>query len=298
MLKEVFQFPQHNESKGCCFLCKVKPDGIRETGSNAAWRFDRLDYWSCLERMRSQGRRWSSLFWAPGITLLNFKLDWLHIVDLGVGADWLGQLFSFLLPFLEGVNKGQRVDTLWKLIQAHYKEMPNSAKLDDLTDSMIKGKHLKAPKLKANAAECRGLVPIGARLASDLLSSKDSLQQSVKQASQELNACYECLDKGPDSSALASHCRRFCTLWVALEAVQPDVFRVKPKMHMFQELCEMSGPTRPAAHWTYRDEDFGGSMVAMARRRGGRQSPASTGHRLLQHFRGRYPFPDFQGVKD
>ena len=64
-----------------------------------------MDYWSCLERMRSQGRRWSSLFWAPGITLLTFKLDWLHIVDLGVGADWLGQLFSFLLPFLEGSTR-------------------------------------------------------------------------------------------------------------------------------------------------------------------------------------------------
>ena len=121
--------------------------------------------------------------------------------------------------------------------------MPGVDKLDDLTGSMLWAKRQRAPKLKATAAECRGLIPIAAHLAETLLTDPDSTGLAVKQATRELHACYQCLAPGPCSGSLADHSRRFCSIWVAVADKQPDIFRVKPKMHLFQELCEMSGDT-------------------------------------------------------
>ena len=137
-------------------------------------------------------------------------------------------------------------------------------KLDHLTLNML-SPSAKAPKLKAYAAECRTLVPVAERLAEKYLDSEDHLEGCVLQATRELAACYRALSSQQIFGAdlLADHCRRFCILYVSIEeaAAAQGVFRVKPKLHLFQELCEMEDQTRPTAHWTYRDEDFGGSMT-------------------------------------
>ena len=116
MLKEVFRSPQFNEKKGCCFKCQVTPEEVRDTGSNAKWRNERLDLWSCLARLLEDGKI-SPLCWPPGITLHTFKLVWMHIVVLGVGADWLGKFLTTLLPQMDGNNKGERIHHLWQRIQ-------------------------------------------------------------------------------------------------------------------------------------------------------------------------------------
>ena len=92
----------------------------------------------------------------------------------------------------------------------------------------------------------------------------------MKRTTVELAACYSCLAETAPFSAdrLADYSRRFETLFVALESRAPLAFRVKPKLHRFQELCEMQLPSRPAAHWTYRDKNFGGSVAGMSASRG------------------------------
>ena len=62
MYKDIFRFSQHNEKKGCCFKCEVTPDGIRNTGSSAPWRHQRLDHWGLLLRLRQHGLQVSPLF--------------------------------------------------------------------------------------------------------------------------------------------------------------------------------------------------------------------------------------------
>ena len=137
-------------------------------------------------------------------------------------------------------------------------------KLDQLTLNML-SPTAKAPKLKAYAAECRTLVPVAERLAEQLLNTDDHFEGCVMQATRELAACYRALSSEQIFSAdlLADHCRRFCILYVSIEeaAAAQEIFRVKPKLHLFQELCEMEEQTKPTAHWTYRDEDFGGGMT-------------------------------------
>ena len=64
-------------------------------------------------------------------------------------------------------------------------------------------------------------------------------------------------------------------------------FRVKPKMHLFLELC-ISG-SKPSLSWTYRDEDFGGTAAQLSRRRGGLLSAKATSHNFLLRFRLKQP---------
>lgn len=67
-------------------------------------------------------------------------------------------------------------------------------------------------------------------------------------------------------------------------------WRVKPKLHLLQELAEVSGSC-PSDSWLYRDEDFGGSLAQMSRRRGGRNAPHNTSAVVLAKFQARYRLP-------
>ena len=57
---------------------------------------------------------------------------------------------------------------------------------------------------------------------------------------------------------------------------------MKPKLHLLLELGEEQGS--PASCWTYRDESWGGTVAAFARRRAGTLTTASCSNNLLQRF--------------
>ena len=67
-----------------------------------------------------------------------------------------------------------------------------------------------------------------------------------------------------------------------LEKKAPE-FRIVPKLHFFQELCEMTD-INPSLTWCYRDEDFGGSLAAMSRVRGGANRAANIAKSVLLKF--------------
>ena len=218
----------------------------------------------------------------------------MHCADLGIGADWLGQLIVYMLQWMVGNSRKERLNDLWQRIQALYRDYPDASKLDNLTENML-SLDKPSPKLKAYAAECRGLVPIMATLASQILDDSDpaSVEATVLHCTMELSQCYSCLSSSTlfARDLLAEHSRRFCTLWVALEGLGGDIFRIKPKMHMFQELCEVELPTSPTYFWTYRDEDFGGSLVSLGRRRGGHKGAGTLGAQILRKFCCRHRLP-------
>ena len=71
--------------------------------------------------------------------------------------------------------------------------------------------------------------------------------------------------------------------WVLLENHDPGNFRVKPKMHLLLHLmsstCCTLGP--PASLWNYSEEDWGGKMARIAKRRGGADNPGPVALALL-----------------
>ena len=62
-----------------------------------------------------------------------------------------------------------------------------------------------------------------------------------------------------------------------------NLWRVKPKMHLFQELCFEDA--NPSDSWTYRDEDFGGYLAASSRCRGGKATVRSVNEMVLNNFK-------------
>ena len=129
---------------------------------------------------------------SPGVTTDIVKIDWMHIVDLGIGADWLGQLFTTLRDKMGGPNQTERMRLLWQRVQDGYKTYPTETKLDNLTNKML-SPDAPSPKLRAHAAECRGLIPIVAHIAREVLSATDQIEATILDTTNELEACYNCL---------------------------------------------------------------------------------------------------------
>ena len=154
MLKDIFRLPQHNEKEGCCWKCPCKPENVKEVSSLASWRVP-FTQWDLLVRMRQQGVETSPLFACPCFNLDLILLDWLHIVDLGVAADFLGNLFWMVQSKLEGSSKAARVQQLFLLMQDFYQYNGTEDRLNTLTVTMLRKKPSAPPKLKAGAAECR-----------------------------------------------------------------------------------------------------------------------------------------------
>ena len=83
---------------------------------------------------------------------------------------------------------------------------------------------------------------------------------------------------------------RFALQYVSLRnahADDPKAWRIKPELHMFLELCS-EGP-HPAKFWNYRDEDWGGSVARMARRRGGELHALTFSTNVLSRFKVQQP---------
>ena len=215
--KEQFRLPQHNENSGCCWSCAVTPAGIRDASSSAPWRTQRLNHWDVINRMLAEGLTLSTLFNVPCFDTKLFRYDWLHVGDQGVAADWLGQMFFFMLPKFPGSTDAIRCNALWREVQAYYQETGCESRLDALVPSML-SPSATAPKLKAKAAEVRALVPCAARLACQHLDSADPLEDAVKACTLHLAECYKCLSHKETFSAdlLAQASRRFCLLYVEI----------------------------------------------------------------------------------
>jgi hypothetical protein len=292
--KSCFRLPAWNENAGCCWRCDATPQDIRDCSLDAAWRTSRLSHWDFIARLILQGKTMSPILRAPCVEISCFKIDWLHTMDIGVAADVLGNILLMLLPKMGGASASENCKRIFIRMRAWYKNNPVDSKYDNLIPTMIQKKASTPPKLRGKAAEVRSLVPFVKLLAEEFFSDADIMESTAKEAAKLLNGMYECLSAAAVFSGdhLAERCRKLCLLWVAMEAQSvPPLWRVKPKMHLVQELCEMSIGDRPALSWTYRDEEFGGSLAQYARKRGGHHTPIAIGRAVLLKFIAKHPIP-------
>ena len=226
-----------------------------------------------------------------GFTKARFRRDWLHGSDLGVGADFLGNVFEVLLEVMGPGTRKDRCNRLWGYINEFYDE-------NDVTDRLLGFKYTtfkqpkSQPKLRGGAAMIRALIPFAEKACIEHLDPSDAKHATMIEAAKWLHECYKCLraDHPNWQTQLPLASRMFCNNYVALhEASEGLRWRPKPKLHYFLELC--SDGTKPSKIWTYRDEDFGGAWSAMSRRRGGRRGPTSQSLLALNNWRASQPFP-------
>ena len=169
-------------------------------------------------------------------------------------------------------------------MKEYYRRSAPESKLDNLTVLMIKATG-KGPKLRGRAGEIRGLIPFGKELADQYLDANSPREAAIKECTDCLVKCYDCLSSHSFSSdVLKNHARRFALLYSAIEAATDhrQLWRVKPKLHLWLNLCESGN--RPSLFWGYRDEDFGGCLARLGHRRGGSHSPVAVATNVLSRF--------------
>ena len=198
-------------------------------------------------------------------------------------------MFFDVLPFL-GPNREVQVATLWKKIQAYYKAHKGLSQLETLTIGMIKAQD-KPPKLRSKAAVARHLLPFALELAKEFAGKNDHMHR-VSCLVEFLAEMYGHLGQHPyPAAAAATACRKFCALFTQLEneAIRGrDLarWRMKPKIHLLQELIEFIAPElgSPDLWWTYRDESWGGCLAKYGERRGGPKHAAAVALAVLRRF--------------
>ena len=179
MLKDMFDLPAHNENAGLCFLCPCKPETLREVGLQASWRQQRYTEWDFMERFFREKRHVSPVWRIPGFRLSVVRLDWLHVVDLGVAADCVGNIFWMLQSRMPGGTVDKRVSALFAEICKYYKDTKCADKLSTLTETMIRKNAHSPPKLKAKGAETRRLVPFAAAFSKVVFDSSRPQDQAA-----------------------------------------------------------------------------------------------------------------------
>ena len=125
---------------------------VADASHGARWRTDRLSHYDFLAKQLQRGALISPIFAAPFVTTKTFRRDWLHHVDLGIAADFLGNLFKVFRDKLPGRNQEVRVRALWLRVLAFYNGPPVvTDRLPKLPMSWIQADGRKPPKLKGNA---------------------------------------------------------------------------------------------------------------------------------------------------
>ena len=298
-LRTLFRFPSW-KSKIICWLCRAGPHGsavpFTDCGLSCLWRQMRITCHEFLAMLRSQGFDLNPLLSLPGFTTACVVLDWLHIVDLGVGADVLGCFFWELITtpgFLNGATKAARLGDLWQRLKEYYRREKPPCVLDNLTETMIKKDAAGSkPKLRAKGAECRYLIHFGVVLSQEFAAANEHVR-SVAELFSLLYQLQELISVKPYNAEFAVELsRKFSILYCALgkEAAsnnKPLLWQPKPKLHLFQEMIEFLAPDHgsPRHFWCYRDESWCGFWARASRRRGGANTVDTTAERFLNRYR-------------
>ena len=157
------------------------------------------------------------------------------------------------------------MSSVFRSMQSFYRRYSVDNRLDTLTMGMLRKTDKKQTKSQLPSLEHLLEKPEA------LLDKYNTFENTIFQATLQMNACYSLLSRDLwNPQELATAGQRFLLLYVSLSDSDPEgmFWRFKPKHHLFQELCEFD-ECCPSQNWTYRDEDMGGTVAAISRRRGG-----------------------------
>ena len=152
-LAELFKWP--------C-LCKLPlAVGIEKhlAGANERWRHERFTNETFMVECLRRGKPICPLLSIPGVTIHIFRDDWLHAVDLGIGEDFIGNLFVLLMRKFGG-TKAEQAAALWGHILKYYDTHKVQDRLKGFDWKNVQSKPHDPPKLRGcNAATARALIP-------------------------------------------------------------------------------------------------------------------------------------------
>ena len=193
-----------------------------------------------------------------------------------------------MVPSFPGRNKDERCANLFLEVKAYYDANDVADRFDHLQVSFFEPKD-KPYKLRGSAAKIRALVPFMYQLGQEVLDINDPVDAAVRQAAFHLHEVYAALSSqhADPCGSMKEHGLKFAIQYVGLHdflnPADDKAFRIKPKLHLFLHIT--SDSSLPRLTWTYRDEDFGGSVARMSRRRGNLLRCSSTSMCCLSRFK-------------
>ena len=280
---ELFKFPQWNSADRMCWLCRASSTnpalGWSKFGPSAGWRETRWSHEGYLNFLRAAGMFIPPLLvLATGFRLECVMIDVLHTVDQGVAAHIIANVlwtFAVLRKVFGGSTQEQRVKNLYTHLQKWYsKSRPDSRLKGKLTIERLRTQG-EWPKLKAKAAATRYLAAYALSIAQEFGTSNHEDRQ-ILALCQLLQQFYDTLSS--ESQFLSATAKkdlpllgqRLTGLYVALATSAKErnqkLWKLMPKLHLFQHLCEWQALTQgnPRFYTTYADEDLAGKMATTA----------------------------------
>ena len=143
---EVFGLPSWQQKAGICCKCSATLETFTDFTSNAVWRTERYSHWDFLEKLESLDKPRTALCKCPFFTTEVFKLEWLHVADLGCSCDMLGNLLWYVLPKFGGTRQEQ-LSALWLRMKIYYADCAIQDTIGNLTFGMLRKKSTTSPKL-------------------------------------------------------------------------------------------------------------------------------------------------------
>ena len=222
-------------------------------------------------------------------------IDTLHACDLGVSQDFIGNTMHEYLRsgLLDGSNHEDGIKQLWQRLKKHYNSFKTEIRIHNLTSDMVKARG-KPPKVRTKGAECRSLLPFALEISQHMADSLETLHyKTIFRCASSLMNFYLSFEMEPfDASFTEESCRTFCTLLSALAKEAEDggddmCWRLKPKVHMMQELGEYQVHIlgSPRFFWNYKDEDFVGFVAQLANTAGGPAEAVTAAQRVINRYR-------------
>jgi hypothetical protein len=212
----------------------------------------------------------------PGIHHHSFLVDWLHTVDWGVTAHFIGNLiYDIVYQKLSHMHRNTAVAEIRDIVM---KPTVHGSTLShfDLGNFTNPKKHLATYPVLCHmkAAHVRGLVPNARDLALKYHNTGSNHDRHVLKAARALDTVYTIMHSSPlfippdvyrdlveaATSFLLSY------NWLAQEShiANKKMWSLVPKHHYFAHLIEQAKFCNPRAVWCYGAEDFVGRASCLA----------------------------------
>ena len=158
--------------KRICFKCRAGKRGKRQRLAgvldafdptlNAPWRQTAVDMTTFYRDAVDAGKPVSVLFQIPGCTIDTVKIDWKHVVDLGLAQTLGGECTLDLFISVDGrfTNAKLGCSRVMVLLKSAAAEADTSLPFSELKWTMFRAKPKSRPLMKLKAAQTRYYIQI------------------------------------------------------------------------------------------------------------------------------------------
>ena len=166
--------------------------------------------------LRNRGRV-CPLLTAPWVKTKIFRFDWLHVADLGVAPDFIGNFLEELMAVVPGNGKKEKCRALTADLLGWYDDEQVQDRFDCILPTMFEPKN-GAYKMRGSAAKLRSLVPWIYKISVEMLDTSIPKYAAMAQAAYHLDQCYSALsaDHTDPQACMKEHSVKFALQYVAL----------------------------------------------------------------------------------